>query len=68
MSYKEAQKKFAKIGIDTEKVLKDLAKFSISLHCWQGDDVGGFETTGGASGGMVTWALRAKGTGAAIQV
>ena len=54
MSYSDAKKKFAKIGIDTEKVLKDLAKISISLHCWQGDDVGGFETTGGASGGIQT--------------
>ena len=54
MSYKDAQKKFAKIGIDTEKVLKDLAKVSISLHCWQGDDVTGFETVGGASGGIPT--------------
>ena len=54
MSYSDAKKKFAKIGIDTEKVLKDLAKVSISLHCWQGDDVGGFETTGGASGGIQT--------------
>ena len=54
MSYAEAKKRYAKIGIDTEKVLKDLAKISISLHCWQGDDVGGFETTGGASGGIQT--------------
>ena len=54
MSYADAKKKYAKIGIDTEKVLKDLAKISISLHCWQGDDVGGFETTGGASGGIQT--------------
>ena len=54
MSYKEAQKKYAKLGVDTEQVLKDLAKVSISLHCWQGDDVGGFETTGGASGGIQT--------------
>ena len=54
MSYNEAKKKFAKIGIDTEKVLKDLAKVSISLHCWQGDDVTGFETVGGASGGIQT--------------
>lgn len=54
MSYIDAKKKYAKIGIDTEKVLKDLAKVSISLHCWQGDDVGGFETTGGASGGIQT--------------
>ena len=54
MSYKEAQKKYAKIGVDTEKAIKDLARIPISLHCWQGDDVGGFETTGGASGGIQT--------------
>ena len=54
MSYANAKKKFAKIGIDTEKVISDLSKISISLHCWQGDDVGGFETTGGASGGIQT--------------
>jgi L-rhamnose isomerase len=54
MSYNDAKKKYAKIGIDTEKVLKALSKVSISLHCWQGDDVGGFETTGGASGGIQT--------------
>ena len=54
MSYKEAQKKYAKIGIDTEKAIKNLGKIAISLHCWQGDDVGGFETTGGASGGIQT--------------
>ncbi len=54
MSYAEAKKKYAKIGIDTEKVIKDLGKIAISLHCWQGDDVGGFETTGGASGGIQT--------------
>lgn len=54
MSYNEAKKKYAKIGVDTEKVLKDLASIPISMHCWQGDDVGGFETTGGASGGIQT--------------
>ncbi len=54
MSYAEAKKKYAKIGIDTEQVIKDLGKVAISLHCWQGDDVGGFETTGGASGGIQT--------------
>ena len=54
MSYKEAQKKFAKIGIDTEKVIKDLGKIAISMHCWQGDDVGGFESVGGASNGIQT--------------
>ncbi|MBP5791379.1 MAG: L-rhamnose isomerase [Kiritimatiellae bacterium] len=54
MSYKEAQKKFAKIGIDTEKAIADLQKIPISMHCWQGDDVGGFESVGGASNGIQT--------------
>ena len=54
MSYCDAKKRFAELGVDTEKVLRDLAAISISLHCWQGDDVGGFETTGGASGGIQT--------------
>lgn len=54
MSYAEAKKKYAKIGVDTEKAIDALGKIAISLHCWQGDDVGGFETTGGASGGIQT--------------
>jgi L-rhamnose isomerase len=54
MSYAEAKKKYAKIGVDTEKAIADLAQIAISMHCWQGDDVGGFETTGGASGGIQT--------------
>ena len=54
MSYKKAQKAYAKLGVDTEKAIKALQKIKISMHCWQGDDVGGFETTGGASGGIQT--------------
>ena len=54
MSYNDAKKKYAKIGIDTDKAIAELSKVAISLHCWQGDDVGGFETTGGASGGIQT--------------
>ena len=54
MSYNDAKKRYAKIGVDTEKVLRDLGKIAISLHCWQGDDVTGFETSGGASGGIQT--------------
>ncbi len=54
MSYKEAQKAYAKLGVETEKAIKALQKIKISMHCWQGDDVGGFETTGGASGGIQT--------------
>ena len=54
MSYSEAKKRYARIGVDTEKVIRDLGKIAISLHCWQGDDVTGFETSGGASGGIQT--------------
>ena len=54
MSYSGAKKRYAKIGVDTEKVIRDLGKIAISLHCWQGDDVTGFETSGGASGGIQT--------------
>jgi len=49
-----AKEKFAKIGIDTEKAINDLAKIPISMHCWQGDDVGGFDSDVGISGGIQT--------------
>lgn len=42
--YKSAQEKYAKYGIDTEKVIKAAVAVPLSMHCWQGDDVGGFET------------------------
>lgn len=51
--YKHAKETYAKIGIDTEEVLKKLAELPISLHCWQGDDVVGFENTGSLSGGIM---------------
>ncbi|MGN0834103.1 MAG: L-rhamnose isomerase [Kiritimatiellia bacterium] len=54
MSYKAAQRKYAKIGVDTELAIGELAKLPISMHCWQGDDVGGFESVGGASNGIQT--------------
>ena len=54
IQYQAAQKQYAALGVDTEKAIKALQKISISMHCWQGDDVGGFETTGGASGGIQT--------------
>lgn len=49
-----AKEKFAAIGIDTEKVIKDLAEITVSLHCWQGDDVCGFDSDSGISGGIQT--------------
>src|SRR6266852_9387233 len=48
---KLARERYAKFGVNTDTALKRLAKVSISLHCWQGDDVGGFENFGGAPGG-----------------
>lgn len=49
--YKEAQERYAELGVDTEKVLKAIAKIPLSLHCWQGDDVGGFESPDSELGG-----------------
>ena len=54
MGYAEAKRKYAKIGVDADKAIADLGKIAISMHCWQGDDVGGFESSGGASGGIQT--------------
>ena len=50
--YETAAAKFREIGIDTEKVLARLNKIPISLHCWQGDDVAGFENSGALDGGI----------------
>ena len=50
-SYRLAQEAFAELGVDTEVALDRLSKIPISLHCWQGDDVGGFENTGNPLGG-----------------
>ncbi len=46
-SYKIAQEKYAKLGIDTEQVINQMQDFHLSLHCWQADDVSGFECQGG---------------------
>jgi L-rhamnose isomerase len=42
-AYKLAKERYAEAGVDTDRALKALAAIPISLHCWQGDDVGGFE-------------------------
>ncbi len=42
-SYEIAKERYAKIGVDTEKAIEKLFNLPISIHCWQGDDVGGFE-------------------------
>ena len=53
-AYALAKEQYGRLGVDTDKVIAALAKIPISLHCWQGDDVGGFETVGAvlAGGGI----------------
>ena len=46
-AYTLAQERYAELGVDTEAAIARLKQVSISLHCWQGDDVGGFENPGG---------------------
>jgi L-rhamnose isomerase len=51
--YSAAKARYAEMGVDAEAAMAALAKIPISLHCWQGDDVGGFESSGqGMSGGI----------------
>jgi L-rhamnose isomerase len=42
-AYAIAKERYAELGIATDEVIQKLEKIQISLHCWQGDDVGGFE-------------------------
>lgn len=49
-SYQLARDRYAELGVDTEQVVKRLARVAVSIHCWQGDDVGGFEKAGGILG------------------
>ena len=50
-AYRLAQQRYADMGIDTEQVLEQLQNFHLSLHCWQADDVTGFEVQPSALGG-----------------
>lgn len=50
-SYALATERYAALGVDTAGVLGQLSRIPVSLHCWQGDDVGGFEKTGREIGG-----------------
>ncbi len=50
-AYQLAHERYASLGVDAGRALERLAQVSLSLHCWQGDDVGGFENAGGALGG-----------------
>lgn len=56
MSYQEAKARYATLGVDTEEAIAKLKAVPVSLHCWQGDDVRGFDTDPGKplTGGIQT--------------
>ncbi len=54
MSYEIAKKMYGELGVDTEAVLNKLKDVPVSLHCWQGDDVTGFDHDGPLTGGIQT--------------
>lgn len=53
-NYAIAKERYAALGVDTDKAIETLEKTPISLHCWQADDVVGFERDEAASGGIQT--------------
>lgn len=52
--YLSAKKRYEAFGVDVEKALETLKKLPVSLHCWQGDDVNGFDSEGPLTGGIQT--------------
>ncbi len=54
MNYQEAKQFYAAYGVDTEKALETIRNVTVSMHCWQGDDVVGFDARESLSGGIQT--------------
>ena len=52
-AYALAKERYAMLGVDVENAMDRLAQISISLHCWQGDDVAGFESPDTELGGGI---------------
>ena len=52
--YELAKKAYAELGIDTDAAIEKLKNIPISIQCWQGDDVRGFESKGPLTGGIQT--------------
>ena len=52
--YESAKEIYAAYGIDTDAAIRQLKEIPLSLHCWQGDDVTGFDHDGPLSGGIQT--------------
>ena len=53
-NYEYAKQRYAELGIDTESAINTLKNVTVSIHCWQGDDVGGFDNKEALSGGIQT--------------
>ena len=53
-NYQSAKVEYAKYGIDTDAAMEILANVPVSIHCWQGDDVVGFDSDSALSGGIQT--------------
>ncbi len=51
-AYEMAKERYAELGVDTDAAIKTTSEIPISIHCWQGDDVTGFEHAGDLSGGI----------------
>ena len=51
-AYEIAKERYAVLGIDTDKAMDALQNISLSMHCWQADDVTGFESGGALTGGI----------------
>ncbi len=52
-AYAIARERYAEYGVDTDRAMERLSRIAISIHCWQGDDVGGFEDAAGLRGGGI---------------
>ena len=52
-AYEIAKERYAAVGVDTEKVMETMQNFHLSLHCWQADDVTGFEVQAGSLTGGI---------------
>lgn len=52
-SFETAKQRYAEFGVDVEKAMQRLGGIAVSMHCWQGDDVGGFENEAGLTGGGI---------------
>ena len=53
-NYLDAKEQYLSLGVDTEKAMSILENIPVSIHCWQGDDVNGFDNLDGLSGGIQT--------------